>query len=70
MISSPVVIAGAVFSGDERYRYRLTRIWEVSRQQVLFVMLNPSTADADKDDQTIRKCMARAARNHGSELSR
>ena len=44
-----------------RYRYRLTRRFGLGRDLV-FVMLNPSTADADKDDQTIRKCLGFADR--------
>lgn len=47
----------AVFSSCERYRYRLRRTWDRSRPGVLFVMLNPSTADADVDDPTIIRCM-------------
>lgn len=39
------------------YRYSLSRIWDESKPKVLFVMLNPSTADADKDDPTIRRCI-------------
>ena len=44
---------GAVIDGP--YRYSLTRIWDKSRLMVLWIMLNPSTADAMKDDNTIRK---------------
>lgn len=40
-----------------RYRYTLTREWDQSRARVLFIMLNPSTADATVDDPTIRRCM-------------
>ena len=53
--------AGAVFSLDGRYRYRLWRRWEVG-PRMLFVMLNPSTADALKLDPTIRRCMGFARR--------
>ena len=31
---------------------------------MVFIMLNPSVADADIDDQTIRKCIGFAQRNH------
>jgi hypothetical protein len=43
------------------YRYRLTRSWG-SGHMLPFVMLNPSTADADIDDPTIRRCMGFARR--------
>jgi hypothetical protein len=47
-----------------RYRHALGRHWDRGRGFVLFVGLNPSTADADKDDPTIRRCM-RFARDWG-----
>ena len=47
--------AGAVFDRTGRYRYRLWRRWAPGRQ-VLFVMLNPSTADETTNDPTIRRC--------------
>ena len=40
-----------------RYRYRLYRQWDDSKPDVLFVMLNPSTADHNKDDRTISRCV-------------
>lgn len=53
----------ARLSDDGRYRYTLAREWEYpSERRVLFVMLNPSTADANTDDPTIRRCMAFAGR--------
>lgn len=52
---------GAVLSDDGRYRYRLWRDVpqddEVPGGSVLFIMLNPSTADAGVDDPTIRRCI-------------
>ena len=46
----------ALFDPARRYRYRLTRTWDPSLPTVTFVMLNPSTADAERDDPTIRRC--------------
>ncbi|MDP9281764.1 MAG: DUF1643 domain-containing protein [Chloroflexota bacterium] len=51
------MIAGAIFSSDRRYRYRLWRRWDRSRPAIAFCMLNPSTADARRDDPTIRRCI-------------
>ena len=47
-----------------RYRYQLERHWDESRPQVLFIGLNPSTADASHDDPTVRRCI-RFARDWG-----
>ncbi len=46
----------AVVSPCSRYRYTLDRWWG-RVNTVVFIMLNPSTADADLDDATIRRCM-------------
>jgi hypothetical protein len=51
------VTGGAAFSRDGRYRYRLWRRWDRSRPAIAFCMLNPSTADARRNDPTIRRCM-------------
>jgi hypothetical protein len=52
----------AVISACGRYRYVLTRQVGPGERAVTFVMLNPSTADAMKDDHTIRKCIGFARR--------
>lgn len=55
-------MAGATFSEDRRYRYRLWRCWQYSGEKMLWIMLNPSTADALIDDATIRRCKSFARR--------
>lgn len=45
---------GADFSEDGKYRYRLWRIWDESKPKAMCIGLNPSTANAEKDDATIR----------------
>jgi len=58
--------SGAEVSADGKYRYLLWREWKTSEfrrsarvagSTCLFVMLNPSTADARENDPTIRRCM-------------
>jgi len=46
------------------YRYELRRVWDHDKPLVAFCGLNPSTADADKDDPTIRRCIG-FAKNWG-----
>jgi hypothetical protein len=60
----------AVFSDCETYRYSLSRDWGTGGQRVLFVMLNPSTADEVSNDPTVARCEARARRlgYHGFEV--
>lgn len=50
--------AGAVFDPDRRYRYQLWREWNEHAGNVLWIMLNPSTADESVLDPTIRRCIA------------
>ena len=67
-----VPMPGAVLSPNREYRHLLTRdlltpFERMERQDgmrggaddwtLLFIMLNPSTADATVDDNTIRRCM-------------
>lgn len=48
---------------DGEYRYLLDRDWwypdhpKGGLERLTFVMLNPSTADGEVDDPTIRRCM-------------
>ena len=52
----------AVISKCHRYRYELRRVWDESKPLVLFIGLNPSTADADVEDNTSRVCINYAKR--------
>lgn len=47
---------GADFSTDRKYRYSLWRIWDKTLPLVMFVGLNPSTANETESDPTIRSC--------------
>lgn len=44
-------------SDDGLYRYVLGRRWDEGLPECVFIMLNPSTADAAHDDPTIRRCI-------------
>lgn len=50
---------GAQFSEDRKYRYALWRQWKYVGHSncVMFVGLNPSTADENDNDMTITKCI-------------
>lgn len=49
------MIEGANFSIGGDHRYSLWRIWNNSKPKVIFIGLNPSTANESVDDPTIRK---------------
>jgi len=52
-----MMIKSAIISEDGLYRYSLSRIWNDNLPMVMFIMLNPSIADAEIDDPTIRRCI-------------
>ena len=47
----------AILSEDRKYRYILSRTWDETKPTVLFIGLNPSTADENENDPTIRRCI-------------
>src|SRR5262249_2332127 len=47
----------AAFSRCRTFRYSLSRVWNPRLLIVMFVGLNPSTADEQGDDPTVRRCV-------------
>ena len=65
----------AAFSDDGAYRYSLVRAWECdsgaaesTSGHLVVIGMNPSTADAARDDPTIRRCIDFARRWGHAEL--
>lgn len=54
---------GAKFSDCGKHRLLLWRIWDDSKPLIMFIGLNPSTANAKEDDNTIRRVKSIAEYN-------
>ncbi len=54
--------SGAVFTDERTHRLYLWRRWDKEKPWVMFIGLNPSTADERLDDPTVRRCIGFAAR--------
>jgi hypothetical protein len=54
-IALPHTLFGAQFSSCGLYRWTLHRAWDLARPRLLFIGLNPSRADAERDDPTLRR---------------
>ena len=48
------------YSQCDQYRYGLSRVWDNAKPSLLFIMLNPSTADEHRNDPTVARCETRA----------
>lgn len=49
---------GADFSEDKKHRYRLWRVWDTTLPKAMCIGLNPSNANAEKNDPTINNLIA------------
>lgn len=58
-------MSGAVLSPCGTFRYRLDREVQASGPVFAYFAVNPSTADATEDDQTVRKCRGFTLHNGG-----
>ena len=47
----------AILSKNRLYRYVLWREWDINKKTCVFIGLNPSTADENEDDPTLRRCI-------------
>lgn len=56
LFKTTFVPRGAIFSPDRKYRYFLHRFWGTG-PWVSFVCLNPSKADEEEDDNTVKRCI-------------
>ena len=55
MMSKFAIRRSADFSSCRTWRYTLKRVWDYNLPTVLFILLNPSTADEKQDDPTNRR---------------
>lgn len=62
--TGPEGLATALYSPCDRYRYRVSRVWDDRLPRVCFLLLNPSTATAFQLDPTLRR-VYRYARDWG-----
>lgn len=62
MGSSAEINRAAIFDQSGQFRYSLSRQWEGGKGRVAMILLNPSTADASRDDPTLRRCIGFARR--------
>ncbi|PSP16114.1 MAG: hypothetical protein BRC58_10285 [Cyanobacteria bacterium QS_8_64_29] len=47
----------ATWDASGAYRYWLERAWDERQPRLHVIMLNPSTANAERDNPTIRRCL-------------
>ena len=52
------ILRKAKFSIDKKHRYELSRHWDLSKSDILFIMLNPSIPNEDIDDPTIKRLIS------------
>lgn len=67
-MSGEIIDRSATLSPCRAYRYDLVRRWSDALPTLAFVGLNPSTADEEEDDATVRRCVAFARREGAGGL--
>lgn len=64
-----VIHRSAQFDPTGQYRYWLHRRWDEARPEIVLIMLNPSRADHQQDDPTLRRCIRLAQQWHYGSLT-
>jgi len=59
-LNTPRLKNTAHLSKCRRYRYALWRSWQLDKPIVMFIGLNPSTADENANDPTLTRCISYA----------
>lgn len=69
-VTADITDSRCIWDGSQNeYRYTLLRIWDSSKPRIVFIGLNPSVADEQQDDNTVRKCINIARRDgYGSMI--
>jgi len=49
-------VGTATFDPTRQYRYTLTRCWDASGPRIMWLLCNPSTADENVLDPTLKRC--------------
>ena len=62
MVQEAIVSGTAAFSPCGRYRWWLERLWQPAAPRLIFIGLNPSRADGQRDDPTLRRVVGFAQR--------
>ncbi len=63
-VTHDIIDSRCVWDGpNNQYRYVLNRVWDNLKPKIVFIGLNPSTADEQRDDNTVRKCINIARRD-------
>lgn len=56
-MSVTITGSAAIISADKQHRYLLSRSWDSKKPTITFICLNPSRADAIRNDATITRCI-------------
>jgi len=47
----------AIFDDNRFYRYSLSRMWDDTKEKMVYIMINPSVGDERVEDRTLDRCI-------------